>query len=1303
MLAPALKTNENAVSLIENSGIQFLDMEFELNPNSQEGGGLKDIFMVPMLDRAGKESHLALLERSPSGELMIPGSGREGRKYSDSDSNLVFCEFADVVKAYDGIWFPVPFFSTNVLDDKCLLSPNGRDIGPLNWVRARIVRIERPHTYHVVFAFDTSLQKDFVTRYFAPSERDRQSGTAFAFAWRNGGSELLTPGENGISWVREWAKSVFEARCCFDEFTGEKKDQDAIDDDEKRLMHEAYYLSMLRILGEKANPGKVKICSLGRSTEPAVETNLVLDVGNSRSCGLIFENDGENKTGLLRFSKLVLRDLNAPEQIYEDPFESRIEFARADFDYDGRSARSGRADAFLWPSLARVGSEAANLANLRSGNEGATGLTSPKRYLWNEKLDTQHDEWSLNPSSYAYTFDQRSKTCRLMKVNRHSQSGIPANPRPVCDCINSSGDALFACDDNKRNMLARYSGKSCMTFLLLEVFLQALVQINSVSYRQSSGNKDRPRRLKSVVLTTPPSMSAYEREIYRGCAYEALGILWKCMGYDTLPVSEIRLPEAPTAEIPIAYPDVIVNWDEAEAAQILYLYNETQCVMGGNARPFLKMLRRPDADGRVGERLKKRGQGGTTLDLFSSRIASVDIGGGTTDLVVTDYYFPKEANEESANVVAREVLREGFKIAGDDIVLQVIQRYILAKLSALFDSKEPGFGEQILSKIFGKGTDSSSQFTSMRRQAAEELLIFPARRIINHLEMLPSLGPVSKAEITGTLGDWLAGTEKCPDGVKLNDDAHVVPERETLAFVNRANGDPDMRRVWSDFDILKDFTLSVDLVELNRRIVRGGFDISRPLSALCALCALYKPDLLILTGRPSRIPAIREYFLQRLGMPSSRIILLSEYSCGQWYPWALKGQRIGDTKTTVAVGAAIACMKSSTRAISNFRFDLKMPFIPNNIRYLGHIDSRNLISKPVCRFATVEERRIANGDETKEEAELIPIDELSRTVRLNDHSSEDDSEENSGYSLFKDRHVLPDCLGFRQFKSSNDETVAENYPGTPLFIVDVINGPEEVTAVRRLASLSFFDERDMDKLLDPENPVLDEQQTRECRSMRSDHDLKIASIENGDDPDFVEYKKQVEEQRSGAASRQALSELEAQKPSGLLSGFKMKGWQDRMEARTRELYDSYKESADRMLDEKKLSLKKAETDRYMTLVRTRLNDWYNQTYEDAKEKFKKVRDANSNQQPFAIDFKVMSAKEPPVYRLKNLWAEIKNSHRNTLGGVPELMSIELSSVQINNSNVRDLVRLQVKTVNQNGEQYWNDTGIVYTSAVAGGL
>ena len=1302
MLAPVSKTNENSISLIENTGIQFIDMEFALNPNSEAGRELSEIYMIPMLDRAGKESHLALLERNPSGDLVLPGA-RDGRKYSDGDSKVVSREFSEVVKAYDGIWFPVPYFTTNVLDEKGLMNPNGRDVGPLNWARVRVVRIDQPHTYRVVFAFDTSLQKDFVQHYFAPSERDRQSGSNFALAWRDGGSELLTPGENGISWVREWAKSVYEQRCCFDEM-GQKFDQDTIEDNEKHLLHEAYYLSMLRIIGTKANPGRIKICSLGRSTEPAVEASLVLDVGNSRSCGLIFEDDGENRTDLLRVSKLTLRDLSAPEQIYDDPFESRIEFSRADFDFDGRSARSGRADAFSWPSLARVGREAANLANLRTGNEGATGLNSPKRYLWNEKLDKQHDEWALNPNSYSYSYDPRQGGCRVVKSDRRYPSGIPANPRPVCDFINSSGDALFACEDNKRNMLARYSGKSCMTFLLLEIFLQALTQINSVLFRGSSSNKERPRRLKAVVLTTPPSMPAFEREIYRGCAYEALGILWKCMGYDTTPATEIRLPSAITNEINPPYPDVIVNWDEAEAAQIVYLYNETQYVMGGNAKPFLRMLRRSDADGRFGECLHLHGGMGADLELFSARIASIDIGGGTTDLVATDYYFPKEANEESANVTAREVLREGFKIAGDDIVLQVIQRYILDQLAKLLDSKESVLSDRVLSKVFGKGSDSSSQFINRRRQAAEELLNYPARRIINHLELLPKLGPVPKAIVTGTLGQWLSGTEKCPEGVALHDGAAMEPEKETLDFVNKANGDPDLNRVWPDFDILKDFTLSVDLVEVNRRIVQGGFDISRPLSALCALCALYKPDLLILTGRPSRIPGVREFFLERVGMPSSRVILLSEYSCSSsWYPLATNGLKIGDTKATVAMGAAIACMKSSTRAISNFRFDLKMPAVPNNIRYLGHIDSRNQVSSPVCRFASLGEIMRASGDQEGEEG-FIPNDKSLEPRLLQEPTFEyEEGDKAQGSAIFRDRHVLPDCLGFRQFKSSNDPAAPENYPATPLFSVDVITGPEEVRRVRRMAALSFFDERDMDALTDPETTPLEPQQVEECQALKADHAKIVDGIDSGSDQKVQEFAAQTDQQRTAAAESQARQELESQKPTGLLAGMKMKGWEAKVQARKGELYASFQKMADDLIAKKKDELKAAERERYMTEVRTKLNEWYTATLKEAMDGFERVQAANRDQKPFEVRFKIESRQEPPVERLNALWKEIGNSenHRNSLGGVPRLMLPKLKEVRSGNANVMDYVVLQVKTVNQNGEQYWNDTGLVYTaSAVA---
>ncbi|MGN0908884.1 MAG: virulence factor SrfB, partial [Succinivibrio sp.] len=477
-----------------------------------------------------------------------------------------------------------------------------------------------------------------------------------------------------------------------------------------------------------------------------------------------------------------------------------------------------------------------------------------------------------------------------------------------------------------------------------------------------------------------------------------------------------------------------------------------------------------------------------------------------------------------------------------------------------------------------------------------------------------------------------------------------------------------------------------------------------PLSALCALCTLYKPDLLILTGRPSRIPGLREFFLERVGMPSSRVILLSEYECSSsWYPLATNGLKIGDTKATVAMGAAIACMKSATRSISNFRFDLKMPAVPNNIRYLGHIDSRDLVSSPVCRFATLGEIVAASGENEDFQPGFIPQDRELEPRLLQEPTFEYEADDKAkGEAVFRDQHVLPDCLGFRQFKSSNDPKAPENYPATPLFNVDVITGPEEVRRVRKMSSLSFFDERDMDALLDQERSPLETVQMEECRALKAEHDQKAGLIDSGEDPQVKEFAAQTDAQRRAQADSQAAQELEPQRPKGLLAGMKMNGFNAKVKARADELYASFEQTAAGLLAQKKEELKAAERDRYMTQVRTKLNEWYTATLKDAMSGFDYVQSLNQDQKSFEVRFRVESRKEPPVERLSPLWKEISNAdnRRNSLGGVPSLMLPKLKEVKYNGRNVMDYVTLQVKTVNQNGEQYWNDTGLVYIASAS---
>ena len=94
-------------------------------------------------------------------------------------------------------------------------------------------------------------------------------------------------------------------------------------------------------------------------------------------------------------------DLGLPEQVVNEPFESRIEFDRVNFgpqQHAKKARRAGR-DAFWWPSPVRIGPEAARLSALSDGTDGLSGLSSPKRYLWDK--DPRPEAWVNNRAGLA--------------------------------------------------------------------------------------------------------------------------------------------------------------------------------------------------------------------------------------------------------------------------------------------------------------------------------------------------------------------------------------------------------------------------------------------------------------------------------------------------------------------------------------------------------------------------------------------------------------------------------------------------------------------------------------------------------------------------------------------------------------------------------------------------------------------------------------------------------------------------------------------------------------------------------------
>ena len=107
---------------------------------------------------------------------------------------------------------------------------------------------------------------------------------------------------------------------------------------------------------------------------------MVLDIGNSRTCGLLFEDGDFTKAAMLS-----LRDLTDPAHTYEHPFDMRLVFGQADFANDIVIEEE---DMFRYPSMVRIGDEARRPVYRSLESEGlwagTSNYSSPKRYLWDE-------------------------------------------------------------------------------------------------------------------------------------------------------------------------------------------------------------------------------------------------------------------------------------------------------------------------------------------------------------------------------------------------------------------------------------------------------------------------------------------------------------------------------------------------------------------------------------------------------------------------------------------------------------------------------------------------------------------------------------------------------------------------------------------------------------------------------------------------------------------------------------------------------------------------------------------------------
>ena len=871
-------------SLIANSGIQFYTLKINLGLKSpalktnadfyekmeEDIEGNKEFTFVFPYYHEKSQKYIELTDEIKKVAMDVESGEVDESKIPQHliqkipEHKIITVRAREAIESYEGIWIPIPYLRKSY-DGKKFQQ------GPETWAMMWFSRLSgineetSEFTHNVVLAFDTRCQEN-EEMYLTPTTRDAQNSVFECATKPNDNFFFCARG-----WVQDWLKVEFDKKRTL---LGKQKE-------DYLFLHTAYYLTLLKVLDKAETFPKLTL----HTHNVSIDVDLILDVGNSRTVGILVESI---KTGQpFEFTDAVpleIRDMTYPDRTYSDPFDMRVAFVKATLGDESAFIMSGNPKAFAWPSLVRIGHEASRLAVLSTADNSNSIMSSPKRYLWDQEKRafpwtyiSKKDEHFAKPALYgiAELFTEDGK---LLEKERAKADEDPELKKPY------------------PAMNPYFSRSSLMTFALSEIFMQAITYVNSFRFRKRQGQENLPRKLKRIVLTCPTAMLQTEQIILRDHARDALSALKSYFGTTFIDEKLVIIPDADDIRRDADKREEW-NYDEATCNQLAFVYGEIKDRFMNNANLYIKTV------GKIRSDVQYSSQPSVT-------IASVDIGGGTSDLMIAAYQANPTAN---ISVLTPEpMFWEGFNLAGDDILKRVIERIVLPTIKKVAEKQGSKNNVNVMNFLFGPYLGkTTARDKLMKKQFAMQIALPIGFDVLQH------------------------AAEERQQEVRSFDSFFINyprPNNQLIQYINNEFRNDGA----TDFDLEK-ITWELDNEGTNK-VVKDV--VEKMIGDLCGIIGQFSCDYVLLSGRPSMLPVVRDLFLKYLPVTPDRIIQLGRYRIGTWYPFAEGTGVIKDPKTCVAVGATVALMAGSLRRLDNFTIDtslLKSKF-NSTADYIGEYD-----------------------------------------------------------------------------------------------------------------------------------------------------------------------------------------------------------------------------------------------------------------------------------------------------------------------------------------------------------------------------
>ena len=498
--------------------------------------------------------------------------------------------------------------------------------------------------------------------------------------------------------------------------------------------------------------------------------------------------------------------------------------------------------------------------DLRRG--GNFFMSSPKRYLWD--TDPVGDLGQAGVTQWNMRLNRWHSLFQEVEAGR---AALPKLAGILLRFIDEAGQDWALGDDGKGTPpnehadparrpfpdpdAPRYPRAEGITWNALTILETAFKQIASPQWREHLGQRDVPRQLRYVLVTFPPGWTGREMELYR-CKWQ------KAIDIFALTHFEDRRLVTSGGHRPVLRMEI----DEAVASQLPFVYGEIRR-LGNQGENWLSLV--------------GRGRG----ESARARILNIDIGGGTTDIAIVEYQdrLPGPGVKLSAELL----FRDSTTIAGDFLVKRVIEAVLL-----------PAIGEGI------KGDPlKRQQFDSLMRAEKRNdrglwnritLQVFvPIVRwwLGNRYDNPATQNAYSPAEMRGT-------TEATVEESIVGTDLTAGNYKESFNHLCEMKGLGPRMLPYKDPLHYREPRVNQCIAEVFEALFQS----------LAKIVEAFDCDLVLVNGKPSELPNIRQLLEKHLPLLPHRIIFMKGTDVGHWYPLSTDGV-IPDAKTVTAAGAAL--------------------------------------------------------------------------------------------------------------------------------------------------------------------------------------------------------------------------------------------------------------------------------------------------------------------------------------------------------------------------------------------------------------